>query len=93
MSHHFWAKLDWFSLGAAYEPGKDLDSNLGVAILLLAIMDYQGVNRLDYEDARDFLYPCDWEAQASLNWAVSLAQGMNAGWLRAGLDRCRAKWD
>jgi hypothetical protein len=87
------AKMDLHATGALYESATPPVRNLGDAILLAAIDDYRSRDEEAHEDARRFLYPQTAEWQEQYEWAVALAVGLNAAWLRDALDRVRAKWD
>ena len=67
--------------------------NLGSAIILAAIKDYHSLHYAVHESAAQFLFPTTAEWKAQYNWAVALAEGLNAVWLRQVLDRSRAIWD
>jgi hypothetical protein len=88
-----WVKLECYSMGLLYEPPKQPDHNLGFAIFVVAIEDYCRPGAEIHADARDFLFPPTAEWQDQFDWAVSLAEGLNPGWLRSELDRCRGTWD
>jgi hypothetical protein len=68
-------------------------SNLGAAILLVAVQDYRSLNEEAHKDAERFLYPRTQECQDHYDWVVSLADGLDPAWLRDSLDRSRSKWD
>jgi hypothetical protein len=87
------AKLELNSSGLAYEPPKLRERNLGGAILLVAIEDYCNPDEEIHETARKFLYPTRANWQDHFFWAVSLAEGLDPGWLRDALDRSRQTWD
>jgi hypothetical protein len=82
-----------FSRGLAYERPKLKDRNLGGAIFLVAIDDYSNIDDEVHQDARDFLYPVTSDWQDQFDWAVSLADELDPGWLRSALDRSRFSWD
>jgi hypothetical protein len=82
-----------FSRGLAYERPKLKDRNLGGAIFLVAIDDYSNIDEEIHQDARDFLYPVTSAWQDQFDWAVSLADDLDPGWLRSALDRSRFSWD
>jgi hypothetical protein len=67
--------------------------NLGWAILLAAITDYQSLDDQQHEDAKQFLYPTTADSQDQYNWAVNLAEGMNPQWMRMLLNRRRWEWN
>src|SRR5271156_1688556 len=88
-----WINLELFSTGLGYERPTQLEHNLGFAIFVVATEDYCSIDPEIHADARDFLFPptADWQNQ--FDWAVSLADGLNPGWLRDALNRCRFSWD
>lgn len=88
-----WVKLELFSTGLGYEAPKQMERSLGFAIFVVATEDYGSIDPEIHADARDFLFPptADWKNQ--FDWAVSLAEGLNPGWLRDALNRCRFSWD
>jgi hypothetical protein len=67
--------------------------NLGSAIILAAIKDYQSVQACVHESASSFLFPTSPEWRRRYDWAVALAKGLNPSWLRDALDRNKADWD
>ena len=67
--------------------------DLGGAILLAAIDDYRSTNEEVHRDAQQFLYPQTEEWRNHYDWAVGLAGGVNAAWMRDALDRLRPQWD
>ena len=78
----------------AYQPARPHKRyNLGAAILLFALRDYRSTDEDLHKDAERFLYPQTQESQDHYDWVVSLADGLNAAWLRDSLDRSRSKWD
>jgi len=87
------AKLELFSTGLAYEPPKLRERNLGGAIFLVAIDDYRNTDEEIHETAKKFLYPTRANWQGHFDWAVSLTEGLDPGWLRDALDRSRSIWD
>jgi len=87
------AKLELFSTGLGYEGPKEQERSLGFAIFVVATEDYGSIDPEIHADARNFLFPpsADWQNQ--FDWACSLADGLNPGWLRDALNRCRFSWD
>lgn len=67
--------------------------NLGGAIVLAAIRDYRSRNRRVHEHAREFLYPRTAATRNHFAWVMTLAPGVDPGWLREALDRLQTKWD
>jgi hypothetical protein len=88
-----WSKSELFSKGLGYQPAIEPERSLGFAIFVVAAADYCSIDEEVHADARDFLFPrtADWQNQ--FDWAVSLADGLNSGWLRDALDRYRISWD
>ena len=88
-----WVKVELFSAGLGYEAPKEMERSLGFAIFVVATEDYGSIDPEIHADARDFLFPptADWKTQ--FDWAVSLAEGLNPGWLRNALNRSRFSWD
>jgi hypothetical protein len=88
-----WVKVELFSAGLGYEAPKEMERSLGFAIFVVATEDYGSIDPEIHADARDFLFPptADWKNQ--FDWAVSLAEGLNPGWLRDALNRSRFSWD
>jgi len=88
-----WVKVELFSAGLGYEAPKEMERSLGFAIFVVATEDYGSIDPEIHADARDFLFPptADWKNQ--FDWAVSLAEGLNPGWLRNALNRSRFSWD
>ena len=88
-----WVKVELFSTGLGYEGPKEMERSLGFAIFVVATEDYGSIDPEIHADARDFLFPptADWKNQ--FDWAVSLAEGLNPGWLRDALNRSRFSWD
>jgi hypothetical protein len=89
----WWVRLELFSKGLWQEPVKPQDHDLGFAIFVVAIEDYCSPDEEIHADARDFLFPPTAEWRNHFDWAVSLADGLNPGWLRSSLDRFRSSWD
>lgn len=67
--------------------------NLGAAMLVAAVEDYQGPDPDAHESAAVFLYPCTDEDREHLEWAVRMADDLNPAWFREMLDKSRMKWD
>lgn len=87
----------WQEIRKAPAEGKQ-GHNLGAAIIAAAIADYRGLgyyadNLEDHIHAKHFLYPPNDNWQRHLNWVVSLATGVDPGWLRSSLDRLKPRWD
>lgn len=87
------ARTELCSTGTVFKPPQPMQRNLGSAILLAAIEDYRSLREEKHQSAERFLYPQTPEWQEQYDWAVALAEGLNAAWLRDTLDRCREKWD
>jgi hypothetical protein len=85
--------IELATISPTYQPARPRTRTLGAAILLAAVQDYRSLNEDAHEDAKRFLYPQTPESQAHYDWVVSLADGVNAVWLRDSLDRSRSKWD
>jgi hypothetical protein len=82
-----------FPVGTSERAVTPCKRNLGGAILLAAISDYRSRNRRVHEHAREFLYPRTTATRNHFAWVVTLAPGVNPGWLREALDGQQAKWD
>jgi hypothetical protein len=67
--------------------------NLGCAILVAAIEDYQSTDDQTHSSASLFLFPTSPEYRAHFEWVVSMADGVDRAWLRESLDRARKLWD
>lgn len=67
--------------------------NLGCAILVAAIEDYQSLDDLTRASAARFLFPATREYREHYSWVVSMATGVNPVWLREALDHARSHWD
>jgi hypothetical protein len=78
------------SMGPQATPEK---RSLGAAVLCSAIEDYMALDPYEHASAQDFLYPLTAEAQERLDWALSLAPGVNPAWFRSELDRFKPVWD
>jgi hypothetical protein len=87
------AKLDIFSTGTPYQPLPLRQRNLGVAIVMAAIEDYCGLDEERHTHAKQFLYPQTAEWRDHYDWVVAIAEGVDAAWLRDGLDRFKHGWD
>jgi hypothetical protein len=87
------AKLELFSTGRLNPPVTPQLRNLGGAILLVAIEDYRSLDEEIHKNAKAFLYPATARCREHFEWAVSMAEGVDAAWLRDALDRSQRKWD
>src|ERR1700751_601899 len=67
--------------------------NLGCAILVAAVEDYQSLDDQTHASASRFLFPTTPEYREHYGWVVSMATGVNPVWLREALDRARNRWD
>jgi hypothetical protein len=67
--------------------------SLGTAILLTAIHDYRSLNQHLHDHAAEFLFPRVRACREHYVWVLSMAEGVNAEWLRDALDRSRKFWD
>ncbi|HEY4045551.1 MAG TPA: hypothetical protein VGM27_01690 [Acidobacteriaceae bacterium] len=67
--------------------------NLGCAILVAAIEDYQGLEEQPHASAALFLFPSTPEYNEHYDWVLSMANGVDRAWLREALDRARKTWD
>lgn len=67
--------------------------NLGCAILVAAIEDYQGLEEQTHASAALFLFPSTPEYSEHFDWVVSMAHGVDLAWLRDALDQARKTWD
>jgi hypothetical protein len=88
-----WINMELFSTGLGYEGPKQQERSLGFAIFVVATEDYCSTDPEVHADARDFLFPPTADWQNHFDWACSLADGLNPGWLRDALNRCRFSWD
>jgi hypothetical protein len=86
-------KLELIYTGLPYERPTRKEHNLGGAIFLMAINDYCSTDAEIHEDARSFLFPTTADWQEAFDWATSLIDELNAGWLREALNRSRFSWD
>ena len=87
------AKTELYSTGSMYRPATPQKRDLGSAILLAAIEDYRSLDEEMHDDAKQFLFPRTAARQDHFEWVVSLAEGLNPGWLREALDRVKSQWD
>jgi hypothetical protein len=78
---------------ALYNLEQSPKRNLGCAILVAAIEDYQSLDEQVHASARRFLYPVTRAYREHYEWATGLAEGVNPEWLRSSLDRMKATWD
>jgi hypothetical protein len=86
-------RLELVYTGLPYERPTLKERNLGGAIFLVAIDDYCSIDDEIHQDARDFLFPTTADWQDVFDWAVSLSDELDAGWLRSALNRSRFSWD
>ena len=93
MAERKWVTFELFTTGLRRDPVKPQDHNLGFAIFVVAIEDYCSLDEETHANARDFLFPATPDWLNHFVWAVSLADGLNPGWLRSSLDRFRPSWD
>jgi len=87
------AQTDNQAVGTMYQPSQMRRRSLGRAIFLAAIADYCSIEEQEHKSAERFLYPQTQKWQEHYDWAVALAEGVNAAWLRDALDRFKARWD
>ena len=87
------AKTELYSTGSMYRPATPQKRDLGSAILLAAIEDYRSLDEEMHDLAEQFLFPQTADRQNHFEWVVSLAEGLNPGWLREALDRAKSEWD
>lgn len=66
---------------------------LGCAILIAALNDYRSSDTDAHRSAAAFLYPRTLEFHKHFDWVVSMAAGIDPGWLRHALNRCKPQWD
>jgi hypothetical protein len=89
-------RLELVYTGSLYEPTERAtlkERNLGGAIFLVAIEDYCSMDDEIHKDARDFLFPATADSEHAFDWAVSLTDELDAGWLQSALKRSRFSWD
>jgi hypothetical protein len=86
-------RLELVYTGLPYEQPALKERSLGGAIFLVAIEDYCSIDDEIHEDARDFLFPPTADWQDVFDWAVSLTDELDAGWLRDALNRSQFSWD
>jgi hypothetical protein len=82
-----------FATNSNPSSGKLARRNLGTAVILSAIADYQSLNKQVHESAARFLFPSSRAWQRRYEWALALASGLDRNWLRESLDSHRLKWD
>jgi hypothetical protein len=87
------ARAELLSLHSIWRPETPHRRNLGCAILLAAIEDYQGLDPQAHEHAKQFLFPQTQEWRDHQEWVVSLAGDMTAARLQQALERSKGVWD
>jgi hypothetical protein len=85
-------KVELFSCRSD-RPAAGPKRNLGNAILLAAIQDYQSLHEETHRDAQQFLYPRGSDWQEHFDWVISLAERFDPQWIRDALDGRREIWD
>jgi hypothetical protein len=87
------ADTEIYMVGTMYKPPQTMTRSLGGAILLAAVADYHSTDEQEHKSAEQFLYPRTRKWRDHYDWAVELAEGTNAAWLREALDRSKDRWD